>query len=90
LDIQAVYRVRRDTRSIAKRARMIALEQNVEMPIEAIDDPFLHNGIVGRLLDIRDIGTKHTGGGVFDVPIALATVTIAGVREVATHALTVP
>jgi hypothetical protein len=48
------------------------------MPIEAIDDPFVHNEIVGRVLDIRDIGANHRGGGVFDVPIALATVTIGG------------
>jgi hypothetical protein len=90
LDIQAVYRVRSDTRSIAERARMIALEPNVEMPPETIDDPFVHNEIVGRVLDIKDNGAPSIRGGVFDVRIALATVTTAampGVRDVVTHDL---
>jgi len=57
---------------------MIAVEQSVEMPLEAIDDPFVHNEIVGRVLDIKDVGAKDVGGGVFDVRIALTTATIGG------------
>jgi len=75
LDIQAVYRVRSDARSIAERARTIAVEQSVEMPLEAIDEPFVNSEIVGRVLDIKDLGTKDSGGGLFDVRIALASAT---------------
>jgi len=75
LDIQAVYRVRSDARSIAQRARTIAVEQSVEMPLEAIDDPFVNSEIVGRVLDIKDLGIKDSGGRLFDVRIALATAT---------------
>jgi ribulose-bisphosphate carboxylase large chain len=80
LDIQAVYRVRSDARSIAERARAIAVEQSVEMPLEAIDDPFVNSEIVGRVLEIKDLGTKdistkNSGGSLFDVRIALATAT---------------
>ncbi len=67
LDIQAVYRVRSDARSIAERARVIAVEQSVEMPLEAIDDPFVNNEIVGRVLDIKDISAKNSRGGLFAV-----------------------
>jgi ribulose-bisphosphate carboxylase large chain len=73
LDIHAVYRVRSDARSITIRARTIAIEQSVEMPLEAIDDPFVNSEIVARVLDIKDVG-----GGVFDVRIALASATIGG------------
>jgi S-methyl-5-thioribulose 1-phosphate isomerase len=75
LDIQAVYRVRSDARSIAQRARTIAVEQSVEMPLEAIDDAFVNSEIVGRVLDIKDLGIKDSGGRLFDVRIALATAT---------------
>jgi len=85
LDIQAVYRVRSDARSIAERARTIAVEQSVEMPLEAIDEPFVNSEIVGRVLDIKDLGpkdvsTKDSGGGLFEVRIALATATATTVN----------
>src|SRR3981081_4540204 len=70
LDIHAVYRIRSDARSIANRTRTIAVEQSVEMPLEAIDDPFVNSEIVGRVLDIKDLA-----GGVFEVRIALASAT---------------
>src|SRR5437868_3001386 len=71
LDIQAIYRIRSNARSIAERARSIAVEQSVEMPLEAIDDPFVNSEIVGRVLDIKDLG-----GSVFEVRVALATATV--------------
>lgn len=73
LDIQAIYRVRSDPRSIAERARAIAVEQSVEMPPEAIDDTYVNSEIVGRVLDIKD-----AGGGVFEVRIALSSATVGG------------
>src|SRR5262245_66014003 len=73
LDIHAVYRIRGNARSIAERAHAIAVEQSVEMPLEAIDDPFVTSEIAGRVVDIKDVG-----GGVFEARIALATETIGG------------
>jgi ribulose-bisphosphate carboxylase large chain len=71
LDIQATYHVRSDARSIMERARAIAVEQSVEMPIDAIDDPYVSSEIVGRVLDVND-----TGNGVFAVRIALSSATV--------------
>jgi ribulose-bisphosphate carboxylase large chain len=71
LDIQAIYRIRSNARSITERARTIPVEQSVEMPLEAIDDPFVNSEIVGRVLDIKDLGKD-----LFEVRIALATATI--------------
>jgi S-methyl-5-thioribulose 1-phosphate isomerase len=67
----AVYRVRADAGSIAARAQAIAVEQSVEMPLEAIDDGTILDTVVGKVEAIED-----RGGGLFDVRIALATVTV--------------
>ncbi|HTW26242.1 MAG TPA: RuBisCO large subunit C-terminal-like domain-containing protein [Acetobacteraceae bacterium] len=67
----AVYRVRADADSIEARARAIAVEQSVEMPLEAIDDASILQDIVGKVEAIED-----RGGGIFDVRIALATATV--------------
>ncbi len=66
----ATYRVRSDVRSIEARARTIATEQSVEMPVEAIDDPFVLSNIVGRVLRIDD-----RSEGLFDVHVGLALAT---------------
>ncbi|HEY7297492.1 MAG TPA: RuBisCO large subunit C-terminal-like domain-containing protein [Xanthobacteraceae bacterium] len=71
LVLQAIYRVRSDARSIEARARAIAIEQSVEMPVEAIDDESIKAEIVGRVLDIAD-----QGHGNFAVRVALAAGTI--------------
>jgi ribulose-bisphosphate carboxylase large chain len=68
--IQAFYRVKSDANSIAARAKAIALEQSVEMPVEPIDDPFVRNDIVGRVEDIQELGE-----GLFEVRISLAAAT---------------
>lgn len=67
----AVYRVRAEADTIEARARAIAVEQSVEMPLEAIDDASILDDIVGKVEAIED-----RGGGVFDVRIALATATV--------------
>jgi ribulose-bisphosphate carboxylase large chain len=72
-DFQAIYHVRSDARSIEDRARAIAVEQSVEMPVSAIDDQGVLADIVGRVLAIED-----AGNGVFEVRIALATATVGG------------
>lgn len=68
--LTAIYHVRGDARSIEGRARAIAVEQSVEMPISAIDDRFVLAEILGQVEAIRDHGE-----GVFEVRIALASAT---------------
>jgi ribulose-bisphosphate carboxylase large chain len=69
----ALYHVRCEASEIAARAQAIAVEQSVEMPVSAIDDPFVLADIVGRVEAIEDLGT-----GVFAVRIALAAATAGG------------
>ena len=47
--LQAIYHTRGDARSIEARARAIAVEQSVEMPLSAIVDDFVRAEIVGRV-----------------------------------------
>lgn len=68
--LTAIYRVRSDARSIEGRARAIAVEQSVEMPVSAIDDEFVLAEILGQVQAIRD-----RGDGLFEVQIALASAT---------------
>ena len=62
----ARYHIRSDAARIEERARTIAVEQSVEMPVEIIDDLAVLNGIVGQVAGITDLG-----GGVFEAAIAL-------------------
>jgi ribulose-bisphosphate carboxylase large chain len=71
--LQVIYYVRADARSIAERAQAIAVEQSVEMPLDAIDDRTVLDEIVGRVESIDDLGD-----GRFAVRIALAAETIGG------------
>jgi ribulose-bisphosphate carboxylase large chain len=64
------YHVRSDAASIEARAQGIAVEQSVEMPLAAIDEPFVLSDIVGEVEQIEDIG-----GGTFAVHIGLALAT---------------
>ncbi len=66
----AVYHVRSDARSIEARARAIAVEQSVEMPLSAIEDRAILDEIVGKVEAI-----SHIGNGTFAVRIALARAT---------------
>jgi ribulose-bisphosphate carboxylase large chain len=50
------YHVRGDPASIDARARAIAVEQSVEMPLAAIDEPSVLAEIVGQVAGIEDIG----------------------------------
>jgi ribulose-bisphosphate carboxylase large chain len=65
------YHVRSEAAAIDARAQGIAVEQSVEMPLAAIDDPAILSDIVGSVEQIDDIG-----GGVFAVRIGLALATI--------------
>ncbi len=69
--LTATYRIVSDAASIKARAQSIAVEQSVEMPLDAIDDAAIHDEIVGKVEAIDD-----RGNGQFDVRIALATATV--------------
>src|SRR5205809_3045583 len=71
LGLAAVYRVRADASSIEDRARAIAVEQSVEMPVSAIEDDYVLSKIVGRVVAI-----EPREEGIFDVRIALAAETV--------------
>ena len=69
--LSAIYLVRGAAKSIEARAREIAIEQSVEMPLSAIDDDFVSSEIVGRVEAIQE---KEQG--LFQVTIALSGDTI--------------
>jgi S-methyl-5-thioribulose 1-phosphate isomerase len=69
--LQAIYRVRCDVRSIEERARAIAVEQSVEMPLSAIADDVVRSEIVGRVEAIRE-----SEAGLFEVRISLGAETV--------------
>src|SRR3984893_4847698 len=69
--LQAVYLVRCDARSIEERARAIAVEQSVEMPVSAIADDFVRSEIVGRVE-----GITERDSGLFEVRGSLAAETV--------------
>jgi ribulose-bisphosphate carboxylase large chain len=68
---EVIYHVRSDATSIEERAQGIAVEQSVEMPLDAISDATVLSDIVGQVNAIDDLGD-----GIFAVRIALATETI--------------
>ncbi len=67
----AIYHVESDAGSIDKRAQAIAVEQSVEMPVEAIDNDYVLSEIVGRVEAVKPLG-----GSRFEVRIALSVDTI--------------
>jgi ribulose-bisphosphate carboxylase large chain len=68
--LTAIYRIRSDARAIEQRARSIAVEQSVEMPVGAIDDRTVLDDVVGRVEQICDLGQD-----VFETRIALSVAT---------------
>jgi ribulose-bisphosphate carboxylase large chain len=64
------YHIRSEAAAIEARARSIAVEQSVEMPVEAIENAYVLDEIVGQVEAIDDLG-----GGLFEVRIGLATAT---------------
>lgn len=69
--LTAIYHVQAEAAAIEARARAIAVEQSVEMPVEAIDEPSVLADIVGRVEAITDLSN-----GMFEVRIALAAATV--------------
>lgn len=68
--LTAIYRIRSDAGAIEQRARAVAVEQSVEMPVEAIDDKGVLADIVGEVQQIADLGQD-----VFEVRVGLAVAT---------------
>ncbi len=64
------YHIRSDAAQIDARAAAIAVEQSVEMPVNAITDATVLDEIVGRVEQVRDLGD-----GRFEVAIGLAVAT---------------
>lgn len=65
------YHVRCDANAVDAQAQAIAVEQSVEMPVDAIDDPFVLAEVLGQVDAVTDLG-----GGVFAVRILLAKATV--------------
>jgi ribulose-bisphosphate carboxylase large chain len=66
----AVYHLRCAAGSAEQRARAIAVEQSVEMPVAAIDDEYVRSDIIGRVEAIRDLRD-----GRFEARVSLAAET---------------
>ncbi len=71
MKLTVTYHVRATAADIAARAQGIAVEQSVEMPLDAIDEPTVLSDIVGAVEDIDDLGDgafrgAHRSGAVDD------------------------
>ncbi|MBV9976861.1 MAG: ribulose 1,5-bisphosphate carboxylase [Hyphomicrobiales bacterium] len=64
--LEAIYHIRCEAGAIEERARAIAVEQSVEMPVAAIEDERVLREIVGEVCAIRELGN-----GLFEARIAL-------------------
>ena len=69
--LHVTYRVHSEARAIEARARAIAVEQSVEMPVAAIEDAFVRSEIIGQVEAIRE-----QANGWFEVQIGLAQETV--------------
>jgi ribulose-bisphosphate carboxylase large chain len=69
--LEATYHLRCDAPFVDARARAIAIEQSVEMPVAAITDEFVRARILGRVSGIAEMSP-----GRFEVRITLAGETV--------------
>lgn len=53
-----IYRIRCDAGEIDAKAQALAIEQSVEMPLDAIGDPEIRSGIAGRVEAVEDEGSR--------------------------------
>ena len=67
---QALYRISCGREEIARKADALAIEQSVEMPLDAIENGFVLDEIAGRVEEIEDCGN-----GSFLVRVSLAAAT---------------
>jgi ribulose-bisphosphate carboxylase large chain len=66
----ATYRISVEARDVQARAQALALEQSIEMPLEAVTQPFVRERVVARVESIEPVVAAC---GRFDVKLALAT-----------------
>lgn len=69
--LTVVYRVESEAGAIDARAQAIAVEQSVEMPLDAITSEAVLSGIAGEVQAVRQLE-----GGLFEVRIGLAVATM--------------
>lgn len=65
----ATYRIRVEARDVQARAQALALEQSIEMPLEAVTQPFVRERVVAR---VESIEAVEADPGRFDVKLGLA------------------
>jgi len=53
--LQVTYRLRTDARQVHARAEALALEQSVELPLDAVRDPRVREEIVARVQSVRAV-----------------------------------
>ena len=68
---RAAYRVRAEGRDARARAQALALEQSIEMPLEAVTQDFVRERVVARVESVEPAATD----GAFDVGLSFATAT---------------
>jgi len=68
----ATYRLRVDAASVQARARALALEQSIEMPLEAVTQPWVRDRVVARVASIEPVQPAGGASG-FDVTLSFAT-----------------
>src|SRR2546429_9132478 len=68
--IEATYRIRATAATIDARARAIAIEQSIELPIDAVSDTRVLDEVLARVVDIVPAGES-----AFDATIRLAAET---------------
>lgn len=69
--IEVSYHLRSSPEAVKGRAAAIALEQSIEMPVEAVRSASVLSDILGRVIAVDEIGP-----GLFRVEIALAAETV--------------
>jgi ribulose-bisphosphate carboxylase large chain len=67
----ATYRLRSEVQGIEARAQALALEQSIEMPLEAVCEAFVREQVVARVDSIQ-AAPDAAGASSFDVRLALA------------------
>lgn len=69
--IEVTYHLRGSPEDAQARARTIAVEQSIEMPPEAVDDPFVLGEILGRV-----VAVEPKGSGRHAIRILLSAATV--------------
>ncbi|MDQ1426770.1 MAG: S-methyl-5-thioribulose 1-phosphate isomerase [Acidimicrobiaceae bacterium] len=71
--LRVTYRVTADRDTIAGRAEALAVEQSIEMELDAVTDPWVRANVAGR---VAAIGPDGAAPGRYLVSIALSALTI--------------